>query len=142
MKTLFIKVPPGTQVINAKTEELLLDLNYDTQEEVLLKGGKGGRGNATFKSSTNQRPTYAQSGEDGENLDVFLELKLIADVGLVGFPNVGKSTLISVLSNSKPQIANYEFTTITPKLGLVKCDNYSSFVMARYTWNYRRCKRW
>ena len=107
-----------------------LDLIKEGQREIFLKGGKGGLGNTHFKNSTNQRPDYAQPGVKGEICEVKLELKLIADVGLVGFPNAGKSTLISVVSNAKPEIANYEFTTLTPKLGLVEVDEYHSFVMA------------
>lgn len=126
-----IIVPPGTQVYDATTKELLLDLIEENGEKVLfLEGGKGGLGNVHFKSSTNQRPTYFQPGLEGESKEVVLELKLIADVGLVGFPNVGKSTLISTISNAKPEIANYEFTTLTPKLGVVRVGEYSSFVMA------------
>lgn len=127
---LFVVVPPGTQVFDAQTGELLMDLVHEGQEKKLLTGGKGGLGNTHFKSSTNQRPTYAQPGEEGETRKVRLELKLIADVGLVGFPNVGKSTLISTVSNADPEIANYEFTTLTPKLGQVRISDYESFVMA------------
>ncbi len=123
-------VPPGTAVLDAETGELLCDLTSEGQRELFLKGGKGGLGNVHFKSSINQAPEYAQKGLEGETREVRLELKLIADVGLVGFPNVGKSTLISTVSNAKPQIANYEFTTLTPKLGLVEVDEYSGFVMA------------
>lgn len=123
-------VPQGTQIIDAKTGKILLDLIKEGQREIFLKGGKGGLGNTHFKNSTNQRPDYAQPGVKGEICEVKLELKLIADVGLVGFPNAGKSTLISVVSNAKPEIANYEFTTLTPKLGLVEVDEYHSFVMA------------
>ena len=123
-------VPPGTAVLDAETGELLCDLTSEGQCELFLKGGKGGLGNVHFKSSINQAPEYAQKGLEGETREVRLELKLIADVGLVGFPNVGKSTLISTVSNAKPQIANYEFTTLTPKLGLVEVDEYSGFVMA------------
>ncbi|MCR2062341.1 GTPase ObgE [Campylobacter helveticus] len=123
-------VPQGTQIIDAKSGEILLDLVKEGQREVFLKGGKGGLGNTHFKNSTNQRPDYAQPGIKGQVREVRLELKLIADVGLVGFPNAGKSTLISVISNAKPEIANYEFTTLTPKLGLVEVDEYHSFVMA------------
>ncbi|MBK1991045.1 GTPase ObgE [Campylobacter sp. 2018MI35] len=123
-------VPEGTQIIDANTNEVLLDLTKEGQKELFLKGGKGGLGNTHFKHATNQRPDYAQPGIKGESRFVRLELKLIADVGLVGFPNVGKSTLISVVSNAKPEIANYEFTTLTPKLGLVDVDEYNSFVMA------------
>ncbi len=129
-ENLELIVPEGTQVIDAQTNEVLLDLTKEGQRELFLKGGKGGLGNTHFKHATNQRPDYAQPGIKGESRLVRLELKLIADVGLVGFPNVGKSTLISVVSNAKPEIANYEFTTLTPKLGLVDVDEYNSFVMA------------
>jgi GTP-binding protein len=125
-----ITVPPGTQVFDEESGELLLDLVEDGKKVLFLKGGKGGLGNWHFRSSTNQRPTYAQPGLPGEKRRVRLELKLIADVGLVGFPNVGKSTLISLVSNAKPEIANYEFTTLTPKLGVVQVDEFNSFVMA------------
>ncbi len=123
-------VPPGTQIFDSDTGDLLLDMVKEGDEKRLLVGGKGGLGNVHFKSSTNQRPMYAQPGEVGEERSVRLELKLIADVGLVGFPNVGKSTLISALSNATPQIANYEFTTLTPKLGQVDINEFESFVMA------------
>ena len=129
-ESLYIKVPPGTQVIDRETGEVLLDLVEEGQKVKFLKGGKGGLGNVHFKSSTNQRPTYAQPGLPGEEKEVRLELKLIADVGLVGFPNVGKSTLISTVSNAQPEVADYEFTTLTPKLGVVAIDDYRSFVMA------------
>ncbi len=109
---------------------MLADLVNHGDEVTLLKGGRGGLGNTHFKSATNQRPTYAQPGEPGESKAIRLELKLIADVGLVGFPNVGKSTLISVVSNAKPEIANYEFTTLTPKLGQVNIGDFESFIMA------------
>jgi GTP-binding protein len=129
-ENLYIKVPPGTVVIDVETKETLLDLTVDDKEVKFLKGGRGGLGNVHFKSSTNQRPTYAQPGEEGESLEILLELKLIADVGLVGFPNVGKSTLISTISNAHPEVANYEFTTLTPKLGVVEVGDYNSFLMA------------
>lgn len=129
-ESLEVRVPPGTQVIDSESGEILLDLIDEGSRVKFLEGGLGGLGNFHFKSSTNQRPTHAQSGKPAQSKKVKLELKLIADVGLVGFPNVGKSTLISVLSNATPQIANYEFTTLTPKLGLVSVDEYSSFVMA------------
>lgn len=125
-----IIVPPGTQIIDSESGEILFDMLKDGQEEKFLEGGKGGLGNTHFKSPTNQRPTYAQPGEKGESRAIKLDLKLIADVGLVGFPNVGKSTLISTVSNARPEIANYEFTTLTPKLGQVNIGDYESFVMA------------
>ncbi len=129
-ESLTIKVPPGTQIIDVQSGEVLLDLLENDKEIKFLKGGKGGLGNWHFRSSTNQRPTYAQPGLPGDEKEIRLELKLIADVGLVGFPNVGKSTLISSISNATPEIANYEFTTLTPKLGVVNVDEYTSFVMA------------
>jgi GTP-binding protein len=128
---LVVVVPPGTQVIDQESGEVLLDLVEESGEKIrFLEGGKGGLGNVHFKSSTNQRPTYCQPGMPAESKEIILELKLIADVGLVGFPNVGKSTLISTISNAKPQVANYEFTTLTPKLGVVAVGEYNSFVMA------------
>jgi len=129
-KPIVLKVPPGTQVIDEETEEVLFDLTQDKQKVLFLEGGKGGLGNTHFKNSRNQTPTYAQPGLMGEKRAIRLELKLIADVGLVGYPNVGKSTLIATISNAKPQVANYEFTTLTPKLGVVEVGDYSSFVAA------------
>ncbi len=125
-----IIVPPGTQILDTESGEVLYDMLKDGQEELFIKGGKGGLGNFHFKSSTNQRPTYAQPGERGITREIKLDLKLIADIGLVGFPNVGKSTLISSVSNARPEIANYEFTTLTPKLGQVNIGDFESFVMA------------
>lgn len=124
---LVIVVPPGTQVF--EDNQLLLDL-LEGEKILFLEGGKGGLGNSHFKSATNQRPTYAQKGLPGIEKSIRLELKLIADVGLVGFPNVGKSTLVSTLSNAKPEIANYEFTTLVPSLGIVRVGDYQSFVIA------------
>ncbi len=129
-ENLYLVVPPGTAVLDDESGEVLLDLTSEGQRELFLRGGKGGLGNFHFKNSVNQAPEYAQPGLAGETKTVRLELKLIADVGLVGFPNVGKSTLISTISNAKPQIANYEFTTLTPKLGQVAVDEFSGFVMA------------
>ncbi|MFV0480705.1 MAG: GTPase ObgE [Campylobacteraceae bacterium] len=127
---LEVIVPPGTQIIDVESGRVLLDLVDEGEKVLFLEGGIGGLGNWHFRSSTNQQPRYAQPGREGESRLVRLELKLIADVGLVGFPNVGKSTLISVVSNAKPEVANYEFTTLTPKLGVVEVDEYNSFVMA------------
>ena len=125
-----IIVPPGTQILDMESGEVLFDMLKDGQVEKFIEGGKGGLGNYHFRSPTNQRPTYAQPGEKGETRAIKLDLKLIADIGLVGFPNVGKSTLISTVSNATPEIANYEFTTLTPKLGQVNIGDYESFVMA------------
>jgi len=127
---LILKVPPGTVIKDANTKEILLDMKTPGEREILLEGGKGGLGNWHFRGPRQQVPRFAQSGMEGKELEIIMELKLIADVGLVGFPNAGKSTLISALSNAKPEIANYEFTTLTPKLGVVKVDEYRSFVMA------------
>ena len=126
---LVVKVPRGTVVKEIKSGRILADLSTD-EPAVIAHGGKGGRGNAHFATSTRQIPTFAKPGFRGDEYEVMLELKLIADVGLVGFPNVGKSTLISVVSAAKPKIANYHFTTLTPVLGVVKIEEGKSFVMA------------
>lgn len=127
---LVLTVPVGVQVIDEEGGEILLDLTVPNSKVLFLEGGKGGLGNVHFKSSTNQKPTYAQPGLPGIEKRVKLELKLIADVGLVGFPNVGKSTFISVVSAAKPEIADYEFTTLKPNLGVVDIDYDNSFVVA------------
>ena len=129
-KPVVLRVPPGTQVIDEDTEEVLFDLVDDSEKVLFLEGGKGGLGNTNFKNSRNQTPSYAQPGLVGTVKNIRLELKLIADVGLVGYPNVGKSTLVSTISNATPQVANYEFTTLTPKLGVVDVGDYNSFVAA------------
>lgn len=127
---VIIPVPLGTIVRDSETNEILLEITEDGEEKVLLKGGKGGLGNWNFKSSTNQTPRYAQPGIEGLEGWFQLELKLLADVGLVGFPNAGKSTLLSVITSAKPKIADYAFTTLKPNLGIVEYREYKSFVMA------------
>ena len=127
---LIIKVPVGTILREANSNTIIKDFKLDGEEFLIAKGGKGGRGNVHFKNSIRQAPRFAENGKRGQEIDLLLELKVLADVGLVGLPNVGKSTLISVISSAKPKIANYHFTTIDPNLGVVNIDNERSFIVA------------
>lgn len=127
---IYLEVPVGTVITNALTNEVLADLNEDGKIALIAKGGRGGRGNAAFKSSRQRVPKIAENGLPGQTFSLILELRLIADVGLVGFPSVGKSTLLSILSEAKPEIADYPFTTLSPNLGVVTYDNFESFVLA------------
>ena len=127
---LYIKVPIGTIIKDAKTEEVLADMSEKGQKTLVLKGGRGGKGNTHFATSTRQAPRFSQGGEEGEEKELILELKLLADVGLIGFPSVGKSTILSVVTAATPKIADYHFTTLEPNLGVVKPEYGDSFVMA------------
>ena len=129
-KDLYIKVPLGTVIKDAETGDVIVDLSQENQSELVLKGGRGGRGNAHFATSTRQAPRFAEDGEKGIEKELVLELKLLADVGLLGFPNVGKSTILSMVTKAQPKIANFHFTTIQPNLGVVKTEHGDSFVLA------------
>ena len=127
---LYIKVPIGTVVKDVKTGKVVVDLSKPNQKELILKGGRGGRGNSHFATATRQAPRFSEDGEKGEEKELILELKLLADVGLLGFPNVGKSTFLSTVTEARPKIANYHFTTLDPNLGVVKMKNGDGFVIA------------
>ncbi len=127
---MVVKVPPGTVVKDAESGKVITDINYENPREIVLKGGRGGKGNQHYATATMQVPQFAQPGKPGKELTVLLELKVIADVGLVGFPNVGKSTFLARVTNAKPKIANYHFTTLNPNLGVVDLDGGDGFVIA------------
>ncbi|MDC7243182.1 MAG: GTPase ObgE, partial [Sphaerochaetaceae bacterium] len=127
---ILVKVPLGTIIFKQDTNEVLADITKHEQREIVAKGGRGGRGNTSFATARNKAPKFQENGTPGEEFDLHIELKLLADVGLVGFPSVGKSTLITILSNSRPKIADYPFTTLIPNLGVVAVPGGNSFVMA------------
>ena len=126
----YVDVPLGTVVKDAETDEVLFEITEHGEEKIIVEGGMGGLGNWHFKTSTNQTPRYAQPGKPKQEKDILMELKVLADVGLVGFPNAGKSTLLSVVTSAKPKIADYEFTTLKPNLGIVKYREFQTFIMA------------
>jgi GTP-binding protein len=129
-KDVLIQVPIGTIIKEEESDKIISDLDEEGKKLVIVKGGKGGKGNSNFATSTNQAPRFAENGKKGESKKIVLELKLIADVGIVGFPNAGKSTLISVISSAKPKIADYPFTTLEPNLGIVFYKDFKSFTVA------------